>query len=103
MEILKPYVKLTSKRSCHIKGSELLEILCNKVGSFPLANCQVLEDIDALIDQDFGRSQLGILYALEEEGEEMVMDIENYILEALVDETAAMVALIGGRCYRETR
>ncbi|KAG6660358.1 hypothetical protein CIPAW_03G100300 [Carya illinoinensis] len=96
VEILKPtYIDMkqwaSSKNGpgfCHMQGSQLIEKLCAKIRSFPCADCRVLEDIDALIDKDIPRLKLQSAMACEEEGEEIVTEIEKDILDTLVRETA---------------
>lgn len=91
MEISKPYVSLNPWGSWvrfghSIHGSELIEKICAKIRSFPSADCQVLEDIDALIENDLGRSELRGAVALEEEGEAIVAELEEDLVESLVHE-----------------
>ncbi|XP_027110411.1 uncharacterized protein [Coffea arabica] len=103
-EILKPY--LCMKPSCHLRprgqmyGSELIDTLCSRINKFPSANCQVLEDIDALVDADFrlGRESFEGEEE-EEEGEEIVSEIERGILESLVHETAMEAAAAAAAAY----
>ncbi|CAK9161014.1 unnamed protein product [Ilex paraguariensis] len=57
-------------------------------GSFPSADCRVLEDIDALIDKDLFRNQLQNSIALEEEAKVLVSEIEDHIVDTLVHEMA---------------
>ena len=101
-EILKPY--LCMKPSGHLRprgqmyGSELIDTLCSRINMCPAANCQVLKDIDALVDADFrlGRESFG---GEEEEGgggEEIVSEIERGIVESLVHETAMEAAAAYG-------
>ncbi|KAE9464934.1 hypothetical protein C3L33_03158, partial [Rhododendron williamsianum] len=52
----------------------------------PVGDCQVLEDIDALIETDLGRSELRGAVALEEEGEAIVAELEEDLVESLVHE-----------------
>ncbi|OIW06630.1 hypothetical protein TanjilG_04024 [Lupinus angustifolius] len=69
-------------------GVSLLETVWNKVGSFPRAKCEVLEDIDGLIEmkdeEEEGRER--------EEG--LVAEIEENIFETLVHETVTV--MVGG-------
>lgn len=64
-----------------------------RIQSLPSANCQVLEDIDALIDKDLRKKELGIRGRVfeeeEEEGESIVLEIERDIFESLVHESVA--------------
>ncbi|PPR88623.1 hypothetical protein GOBAR_AA32074 [Gossypium barbadense] len=76
-------------RRTNMVGSQLINTLCSKIGRFPRADCRVLEDIDALIDKDLPEMKLRCVMAYEEEGEGIVSEIGNSILEALVHETAA--------------
>lgn len=67
------------------RGS-LLETVWERVRSFPRAKCEVLEDIDGLVEmEDTGEE--------EEEGERLVAEIEGKILETLVHET---ITVMGG-------
>ncbi|KAI4347482.1 hypothetical protein L6164_008292 [Bauhinia variegata] len=90
MEILRPY---KSWMGCdllfcnEIEGSQLIERVYKKIRSFPCANCQALEDIEALIEEDMPKTKLQGAEALEEEGEGIVAEIENNIWETLVHET----------------
>ncbi|KAL6127071.1 hypothetical protein ACLB2K_075115 [Fragaria x ananassa] len=87
---LKPWVNTTSVTKSGYKGSKLIDIVCYKLQSFPGADCRVLEDIDALIDEDFPETNVQSVMALafEEEGEGVVREIEKDILDTLVHETA---------------
>ncbi|XP_051122753.1 uncharacterized protein LOC127245768 [Andrographis paniculata] len=69
----------------------LIDELCNKIEGYPAANCQVLEDIDSLIGKDLSESQLPGQSEVEWEG--LVREIEGEIMDSLVRETAAMVAV----------
>ncbi|KAM7273935.1 hypothetical protein ACFE04_028599 [Oxalis oulophora] len=72
-----------------INGSDLVEILCTKIKGFPLADCQVLEDIDALINGDWTPLKCQNEEAFESEGDGIVTDIERQILESLIHETVS--------------
>ncbi|CAI0404138.1 unnamed protein product [Linum tenue] len=105
--ILKPYLNVkpwTTARSRTnavnvsgrgVTGSGLVETLCKKIRSFPSANCQVLEDIDALIDKDFSdhRELRWRETAAEEEGEGIVTEVERELLDSLIHETALDILL----------
>ncbi|KAM5557224.1 hypothetical protein ABKV19_024555 [Rosa sericea] len=96
VEILRPYLNLkpwvgsTSVTKFGYKGSKLIDIVCYKIQSFPGVDCRVLEDIDALIDEDLPESkgQSVMALAFEEEGEGVVREIEEDMLDTLVHETA---------------
>ncbi|XP_055828804.1 uncharacterized protein LOC129896852 [Solanum dulcamara] len=68
-------------------GEELVDTLCTRIRNFPSANCQVLEDIDALIDKDMQIG--GILKStyFDEEVESIVCEIERDIMEEVVHDT----------------
>lgn len=83
-DILKPWGSSNGGGGCRIQGAQLMETLCSKIRSFPCADCRVLEDIDGLIEKDLPEVRL---VAFEEEGEEMVREIEKGIVETLVHET----------------
>lgn len=66
----------------------MIKNVFQKVQSFPCANCQILEDIDALIEEeDMPKIKLQCAGALEEEGERIIAEIEGNILDKLVHET----------------
>ncbi|KAH0686319.1 hypothetical protein KY289_017074 [Solanum tuberosum] len=65
-------------------GEELIDTLCSRIRSFPSANCQVLEDIDALIDKDM---EIGASVFFEEQVESIVCEIEREIMEEVVHDT----------------
>ena len=85
---MKPWVITVGHDFSHMDGCQLIDTLCSKIRRFPQADCRVLEDIDALIDKDLPEMQLQSLMAYEEEGEAIVTELEEDILEALVHETA---------------
>ncbi|KAL0445136.1 UNVERIFIED_CONTAM: hypothetical protein Slati_2236300 [Sesamum latifolium] len=95
-EILKPHFSLRPlvPPITRVEHSPLVDELCKKIDSFPASNCQVLEDIDSLIDKDLRKSHLNGFS--EEESENLVREIETEILESLVRETVAMVGGYGG-------
>ncbi|KAF3433067.1 hypothetical protein FNV43_RR24169 [Rhamnella rubrinervis] len=90
---MKPWVSSTwttrssDHRSC-MEGSQLIDALCMRIQSFPCADCQVLEDIDALIDKDLPQLKVQNATAFEEEGEGVVSEVEKDIVDTLVHETA---------------
>ncbi|KAF4400744.1 hypothetical protein G4B88_001299 [Cannabis sativa] len=114
VEILKPCMNLkpwTNNRSTRgrsrsssssefwiMHGSQLIDTLCWRVESFPNKDCQVLEDIDELIDRDLPH-QLKIQseMAYEEEGEGLVMEIERDILNTILLETTML--MVGSLTY----
>ncbi|VFQ72734.1 unnamed protein product [Cuscuta campestris] len=89
---------LKSRRGS-MNGSDLAEALCFKIRELPSRECHVLEDIDALIDGDLKKSDEN---ERDEEVEGMVGEIERYLVEALVGETAAAVLEVA-RPYRGRR
>ncbi|XP_010555320.1 PREDICTED: uncharacterized protein LOC104824843 [Tarenaya hassleriana] len=85
---MKPWVSHYPIRSRQdLRGSELVDELCRRIGEFPLSNCRVLEDIDALVAGDLPETAAERELALEEEGEGVVTELERQILETLVSET----------------
>lgn len=96
VEILKPYIN-PKPNPCGrgqrtvLYGSELIEEVCRRMKNFPSANCQVLEDIDALIGEDLRKSKTTSYVEEEEEevGERIALEIEREIMEALVHETSS--------------
>ncbi|WCJ36570.1 hypothetical protein M5689_017761 [Euphorbia peplus] len=95
-DILKPYMNIkpwiNSSNSNLIKGSDLIDVLCTKIRSFPCADCRVLDDIDALIDKDMPRAvKVQSETAFGEEGEGIVIEVEKDLLDTLVHETAAFL------------
>ncbi|KAJ4836710.1 hypothetical protein Tsubulata_031904 [Turnera subulata] len=99
VDILRPFIKMrpwvgssimgqSYFISGHMKGSHLIEMLCSRIRDFPCSSCQVLEDIDALIDKDLPDLWVENEAAFEEEGEGIVMEIEKDIIDTLVQEAA---------------
>ncbi|KAI3705826.1 hypothetical protein L1987_76070 [Smallanthus sonchifolius] len=80
--------------SCIVYGSDLIKKLCDRIGGFPAAHCEVLDDIDGLVEADMGGSTRRLVaMAVEVEGEDIVKEIESEIVESLVHEIATeMVA-----------
>ncbi|KAI9072150.1 hypothetical protein K1719_016903 [Acacia pycnantha] len=86
-EILQSWVKQESNyHGSDVLASQLIaEAVCKRIRSFPEANCEVLEDIDALIEkEDLGKMMKEGLDCKEEEEEGLVEEIERSILETLV-------------------
>ncbi|XP_073292982.1 uncharacterized protein [Primulina huaijiensis] len=97
-EILRPrlgFMKLASPINDH---SYLVYELCKKIGGFPAAKCEVLEDIDGLIERDL--CNLPLQRSFEEEGDNIVCQIAGEITEWLVRET---VAEVGSGTMEESR
>ncbi|KAE8694712.1 hypothetical protein F3Y22_tig00110777pilonHSYRG00374 [Hibiscus syriacus] len=63
----------------------LTDVLCSKITTFPRADCRVLEDIDGLIEKDLAEMKHQSIMAYEEEGEGIVVEIEEGIMESLLD------------------
>ncbi|XP_021730178.1 uncharacterized protein LOC110697139 isoform X2 [Chenopodium quinoa] len=98
-DMLKPYVKLknhyhrrrypNNHRDTQMNGFQLVKTLCSKIRSFPIADCQTLQDIDALVEKDMpriGATSDMIVYHDEGEGDDIVTEIERYIMDSLVQE-----------------
>lgn len=75
-------------RSAPLTGSQLIDKLRAKFEGFPRADCQVLEDIDAIIDGDMLKSEVRSQRpaAVEAEGGGVVSELELGIWEDLVRE-----------------
>ncbi|CAK8573586.1 unnamed protein product [Lathyrus sativus] len=69
------------------RGLLLLDTVWKRVRSFPRAKCEVLEDIDGLIEM----KDLTDKNKEEEEGEKLVAEIEGKVLEMLVNETITVM------------
>ncbi|XP_027923122.1 uncharacterized protein LOC114181010 isoform X2 [Vigna unguiculata] len=75
-------------------GGNVVERVWKRVGEFPRAKCEVLEDIDGLIEgEDMQRDKDG--ERLEEEGEGLVAEIEGNIWDTLVHETVMLTDCLG--------
>ncbi|KAL8253173.1 hypothetical protein R6Q59_036866 [Mikania micrantha] len=86
VEIFKPYNMNLQKPSCVTYGCDLIGKLCEMIGGFPAAHCEVLED---MIERDVGRSsRWSLATAFEAEGEDVVKEIESEIVRSLVNEIA---------------
>ncbi|XP_073043840.1 uncharacterized protein [Primulina eburnea] len=97
-EILRPrlcFMKLTPPINDH---SYLVDELCKKIEGFPAAKCEVLEDIDGLIERDL--CNLPWHRSFEEEGDNIMCEIAGEITEWLMRET---VADVGSGTTEESR
>ncbi|XP_042048913.1 uncharacterized protein LOC121794698 [Salvia splendens] len=65
----------------------LVDDLCERIGNFPSKDCQVLEDIDLLVEKDLRKTAMNGYF--EEEGERLVREVEAEIVERLLIETVA--------------
>ncbi|KAL7585895.1 uncharacterized protein LOC111901685 [Lactuca sativa] len=102
-EILKPYMNLKpwvcpkTSDSCGMRGSDLIKKLCEKIESIPAADCEVLEDIDGLIERDIGGSMRRLWStAFEAEAEDIVKEIESEIVETLMHEFSTVTVAPAG-------
>jgi nicotinic acid phosphoribosyltransferase len=74
-----------SQRFCdRLTITELTERVWNRVGEFPCAKCEVLDDIDNLIESEDMKKLINVEH--EEEKEDLVMEIEGNILDTLMYE-----------------
>ncbi|XP_043705418.1 uncharacterized protein LOC122655274 [Telopea speciosissima] len=98
---LRPYLNMKPWLRCIDHGGfspkdtqttslQLLERLWSRIQSFPAANCQILQDIDALVEKDLPDNNMRTLHLYSEEGESIVFEIERLILDSLLHETAAV-------------
>ncbi|GAB4858677.1 hypothetical protein Ancab_010149 [Ancistrocladus abbreviatus] len=69
-----------------IYGHQLVKLLCTRIGSFPSANCQVLQEIDAVVERDLPKLEQESRVTIQEESEAIVMAIERDILDSLVQD-----------------
>ncbi|KAL6581441.1 hypothetical protein OROMI_007364 [Orobanche minor] len=104
-EILKPYLdfKPWVDTNFPVNGIDqfgLCDELCKKIGDFPTADCQVLEDIDSLIEKDLCKLSLDGYFV--DEGERLVCEIEGEIMNWLLCETVAVVGG-GGRASEKEK
>ncbi|KAF5731117.1 hypothetical protein HS088_TW19G00722 [Tripterygium wilfordii] len=96
VQVLKPYINtkpwvvssVMVGDYSHMRGSQLIDTLCKKIDDFPSKDCCVLEDIDALVDEDLPLMKVRREIAFEEEGEGIVTEIEKDILDTLLHESA---------------
>ncbi|XP_010272606.1 PREDICTED: uncharacterized protein LOC104608346 [Nelumbo nucifera] len=84
-----PLIKM-NQQMVMMNGSQLMDEIWWRIRSFPCANCQVLQDIDALIEKDLPDTNVRTVLPFSEEGESIVFEIERDILDSLVHETAAV-------------
>ncbi|RDX83297.1 hypothetical protein CR513_35800, partial [Mucuna pruriens] len=91
---------LNLKGVCHGGSVEgLVERVWKRVGEFPRAKCEVLEDIDGLIErEDMERENHG--EEMEEEGERLVAEIEGNIWDTLVHETVMVMVMDGWKSIK---
>lgn len=85
-ELLKPYAEIRPYRlplAAAERWPDVVEKLCDKVKKLPRAKCEVLEDIDGIIEKDMDISGIGF----EDQGDGIVKEIEKWIVEELLNET----------------
>ncbi|KNA11625.1 hypothetical protein SOVF_133600 [Spinacia oleracea] len=94
--MLKPYVKLKLhyyKQDQQMNGFQLVKTLCTKIRGFPSADCQTLQDIDALVEKDLpriGGVSSNLVANYQDEGEDVVLEIERHIMESLIKEICSI-------------
>ncbi|XP_038882171.1 uncharacterized protein LOC120073400 [Benincasa hispida] len=88
-ELLKPYLEVKPYRCPESaeRWPDMVEKLCEKVRKLPRTKCEVLEDIDGIIEKDLDILGIGF----EDESEGMVKEIEEWIVEELLKETVRFV------------
>lgn len=95
IEILKP--NGSKKKLCFLDGwwtiTELTERVLKRVVEFPCAKCEVLDDIDNLIEGEDMEKLIKV--EDEEEREGLVMEIQGNILDTLVHETILIFQIMG--------
>jgi hypothetical protein len=89
----------SKKRLCFLDGfcdqwtiTELTERVLKRVVEFPCAKCEVLDDIDNLIEGEDLEKLIKV--EDEEEREGLVMEIQGNILDTLVHETISVMSMI---------
>ncbi|KAK9143593.1 hypothetical protein Syun_012993 [Stephania yunnanensis] len=83
--IAKPWLRCLEQRNERIRsGEELVQQIWSKIRRFPNANCQILQDIDDLIEQDLPNSSSSPSNIIYEEYESVVIEIESDLLDSLV-------------------
>ncbi|CAL9765669.1 unnamed protein product [Musa acuminata subsp. burmannicoides] len=74
----------------------LLRQLWGQIESFPAADCRVVGDIDALVARDLPEAHVRLMLrhpSVVEEADDVVFEVEQDILDGLLGETAACLAL----------
>ncbi|RWV95939.1 hypothetical protein GW17_00041390 [Ensete ventricosum] len=74
----------------------LLRQLWGQIESFPAADCRMVGDIDALVARDLPEAQVRLMLrhpSVVEEADDVVYEVEKDILNGLLGETAAYLAL----------
>ncbi|KAK9103477.1 hypothetical protein Sjap_020731 [Stephania japonica] len=83
--IAKPWLRFLERRNERIRsGEELVQQIWSRIGRFPNANCQILQDIDDLIEQDLPNSSSTLSNIVSEEYESVVAEIERDLLDTLL-------------------
>ncbi|XP_043718063.1 uncharacterized protein LOC122666012 [Telopea speciosissima] len=106
---MKPWLRSSSgglfpvgiSKDTQMTGVQLLERLWSCIQSFPAANCQILQDIDALVEKDIPDASMRSVLSYSEEGESIVFEIERYILDSLLHEIAAAFVFVEQRKRRK--
>lgn len=87
-EILHPTTEYNIMMIEHTNGDQLVKLLTLKIESFPLSNCQFLQDVDALVGSDYDR-----VGSLNDENWSVVQEVEREILDCLLFETTAFCVI----------
>jgi hypothetical protein len=81
-----------SQRFCdQLTITELTERVWKRVGEFTCAKCEVLDDIDNLIESEDTKKLIKV--EGEEEREDLVMEIEGNILDTLMHESILVMSI----------
>ncbi|OVA00157.1 protein of unknown function DUF4378 [Macleaya cordata] len=86
--ILKNYSNKMMIKNKLMRGDQLLQKIWLEIQNSPLSNCEILQDIDALIEKDLPPDANMRTFPIFEEGESIVFEIEKDILDSLVHELA---------------
>lgn len=73
-----------------------MDRLWSRIKSFPQADCQVIDDIDALVAEDLGDAKVRRLLGhpmVAAEAEGVALEIEGDVLDSVIGEAAATLAL----------
>ncbi|XP_042483900.1 uncharacterized protein LOC122064256 isoform X2 [Macadamia integrifolia] len=105
VDVLRPYLKrkpwlcsihgellpasINKETQMRMTGLRLMELLWSRIQSFPAANCQILQDIDNLVEKDLPDANIHTVLSYSEEGESIVFEIERDILDSLLHEIVA--------------
>lgn len=86
---IRPWVNPKKLYRCYkCTGEQLLEELWSEICSFPRADCNIVEDVNALVNRDLANIE-ECLVASHEDIEKIGFEVEQHVFDSLIEEAVA--------------